>query len=361
LVLFFKKEVLPSSSRVGKVDKPPHASFFLPKTEDARVKFLLAAYVLALPSVVHAQTLYVTDQQDGVTTLDAATLAKTGEVAIGGKGPRGVAVTADGKFLLVANQASADLSIIDRASGVLQARVPIGPSTEMVRVQGHTAFATYEPPADRGGLAHIAVVDIDTRKVVANVTSGHETEGLEFSTDGKYLLVTNEGDNTVTVYNRPAYTEAHVVKTDSYGNRPRGIKRLPDGSGYIVTLEFSDKFLVLDKEFNVVKAVATAEGPYGIAFSPDGRKLFVAAAKAGLLQAFDARTYDHVGDVKVGRRCWHFTFTPDGSRIVAACGRSGALFVVDPSKMEAEKPIEGFKVPWGIVAYPLANGTLESK
>jgi DNA-binding beta-propeller fold protein YncE len=324
------------------------------------LKSLLAACVLALPAAAHAQTLYVTDQQGGVTTLDAATLAKTGEVAIGGQGPRGVAVTADGKFLLVANQITADLSIIDRASGALQARVPIGPSTEMVRVQGHTAFATYEPPTDKGGLAHIAVVDIDTRKVIASVASGHETEGLEFSTDGKYLLVTNEGDNTVTVYNRPAYTEAHVVKTEAYGTRPRGIKRLPDGSGYIVTLEFSGKFLVLDKDFNIVKAVATGEGPYGVAFSPDGGKLFVAAAKAGLLQAFDAKTYDHVGDVKVGKRCWHFTFTPDGSRIVAACGRSGALSVVDPAKMEAEKPIEGFKIPWGIVSYPPANGTLQS-
>lgn len=322
------------------------------------MKFLLAACALAWPAAVHAQTLYVTDQQDGVTTLDAATLAKTGEVTIGGQGPRGVAVTSDGKFLLVANQASGDLSIIDRASGALAARVPIGPSTEMVRVQGHTAFATYEPPADRGGLAHIAVVDIDARRVIASIASGHETEGLEFSTDGKHLLVTNEGDNTVTVYNRPAYTVAHVVKTEAYGNRPRGIKRLPDGGGYIVTLEFSDKFLVLDKDFNIKIAVPTAEGPYGIAFSPDGGKLFIAAAKAGLLQAFDAKTYGHVGDVKVGKRCWHFTFTPDASRIVAACGRSGALFVIDPARMTTEKPIEGFKVPWGIVAYPPANGTL---
>ncbi len=324
------------------------------------MKYVLAAGLLAMPGVVYGQTMYVTDQQDGVTILNATTLASQGQVAIGGQGPRGIAVTHDGKYLLVANQQSADLSIIDRASGALQARVAIGPSTEMVRVQGHTAFATYEPPTDKGGLAHIAVVDLDARKVIASVASGHETEGLEFSPDGKYLLVTNEGDNTVTVYNRPAYTEAKIVKTEAYGTRPRGIKRLPDGGGYIVTLEFSDKFLLLDRDFNIVKAVATGAGPYGVAFSPDGTKLFVAAAKAGLLQAFDAKMYDHIGDVKVGKRCWHFAYTPDGSRIVAACGRSGALFVVDPAAMKVDKTIEGFKVPWGIVAYPPTNGTLDT-
>ena len=92
-------------------------------------------------------------------------------------------------------------------------------------------------------------------------------------------------------------------------------------SGYVVSLEFSDKFLVLDHNFAVTKAVPTASGPYGLAFSPDGNRLFVAAAKAGLLQAFDARTYDHLGDIKVGKRCWHFAFTQEGKQIVAACGR----------------------------------------
>jgi DNA-binding beta-propeller fold protein YncE len=325
------------------------------------MKHTIFACLVALPAAASAQTLYVTDQQEAVTTLNALSLAITGHFDIGGKGPRGIAVTADGRFLLVANQVTADLSVIDRASGRLQTRIPIGPSTEMVRVQGHTAFATYEPPTDKGGLAHIAVVDLDSRKVVASVASGHETEGLEFSTDGKYLLVTNEGDNTISVYNRPAYTLAREVKTQRYGTRPRGIKRFPDGNGYIVTLEFSAKFLVLDKDFNITKAVATGDGPYGVAFSPDGTKLFVAAAKAGLLQEFDAKTYAHIADAPVGKRCWHFTFTPDGAHIVAACGRSGSLSVVDPATMKPGKPIEGFKMPWGIVSYPPADGTLQTK
>ena len=324
------------------------------------MKHVLAACLIALPAVALGQTLYVTDQKDGVTTIDAKTLAVTGQVAIGGHGPRGVAVTHDGKYLLVANQESADLSVIDRASGKLVRRIPIGPSTEMVRVQGHTAFATYEPPTDKGGLAHIAVVNIDTGKLIASVPSGHETEGLEFSPDGKYLLVTNEGDNTISIYDLKTFKEAQRIDTAQYGARPRGVKRMPNGEGYIVTLEFADKFLVLDRNFKVLKVVPTAGGPYGIAFTPDGKDFFIAAAKAGLLQEFDAKTYDHVGDAKVGKRCWHFTFTPDDRHIVAACGRSGSLSVVNPVTLASERPIEGFKMPWGIVSYPPANGTLDA-
>jgi DNA-binding beta-propeller fold protein YncE len=325
------------------------------------MKIRIAAALAMLSTAVAAQTLYVTDQQGGVTTVDSGSLATTGNIDIGGQGPRGIAVTHDGKLLLTANQGSGDLSVLDRASGKILAHIPIGPSTEMVRVQGNMAYATYEPPADKGGLAHIAVVDLAQRKVIASIPSGHETEGLEFSPDGKYLLVTNEGDDTVTIYNLPAYTVAHVVKTNDYGTRPRGIKRLPDGSGYLVSLEFSDKLIVLDSNFNITKSIPTASSPYGIAFSPDGSKFFVAAAKAGLLQAFDAKSYAHLADIKVGKRCWHFSFTQDGKHIVAACGRSGALSVVDPVGLKPEKTIDGFKQPWGVVAYPNTNGTLDAQ
>jgi len=320
----------------------------------------LALFTPAMAGPAPAQTFYVSEQQGGVAALNGSTLDRIGQIDVGGQSPRGIAVTRDGKYLLTANQGTGDLSVIDRAAGKLLTRIPIGPSTEMVRVQGDTAYVTFEPPTDKGGLAHVAVVDLVRRRVTADLAGGHETEGLEFSADGKTLLVANEGDDTVSLYNLPSGTPAGKIKTNAYGDRPRGIKRLPDGSGYVVSLEFSDKFLVLDKNFAVTKTVSTAAGPYGLAFSPDGNRLFVAAAKAGLIQAFDAKSYAHVADVKVGKRCWHFSFTQDGTRIVAACGRSDALFVIDAVGMKPLQTIGGLKMPWGVVAYPNADGTLDA-
>jgi YVTN family beta-propeller protein len=320
----------------------------------------LAFTTTSIATPIFGQTFYVSEQGAGVTTLDGTTLARTGQIPVGGKSPRGIAITHDGKFLLTANQVSGDLSVIDRATGKLLTRIPIGPSTEMVRAQGDTAYVTFEPPTDKGGLAHVAIVDLNKRKVIASVPSGHETEGMEFSADGKTLLLANEGDETISLYNLPSGTPAGKIKTSAYGTRPRGIKRLPDGSGYVVSLESSDKFLILDKKFTVIKTVSTAAGPYGLAFSPDGGRLFIAAAKASLIQAFDAHSYAHLGDIKVGKRCWHFSFTKDGTRILAACGRSNAVFVVDATSLKPLRSISGFETPWGVVAYPNADGTLDS-
>jgi len=41
--------------------------------------------------------------------------------------------------------------------------------------------------------AEIAIIDLKSLRVIRSVKSGHETEGVEFSADGKELLVTNEG------------------------------------------------------------------------------------------------------------------------------------------------------------------------
>jgi YVTN family beta-propeller protein len=77
------------------------------------------------------------------------------------------------------------------------------------------------------------------------VKSGHETEDVEFSPDGKELLVTNEGDDTVSVYHVGTGAPLRGIKLDR-GSRPRGTKRSPDGKQYVVTLENTSKFVVLD-------------------------------------------------------------------------------------------------------------------
>jgi YVTN family beta-propeller protein len=331
------------------------------------------ALILGLHSGAQAAPVaYVTSQDGGVTVIDLDSLTVLKTFATGGKEPRGVAVTDDGRFVLTANKLTGDLSVINTSTGQVEQRIPIGKNPEFIRILGDLAYVTYEPGAaeerkaaagadtQEGAPAEVAVIDLNHWAVIRSIPSGHETEGIEFSRDGKYMVVTNEGDNTISVYDRQGAEPIKTVKTDSYGNRPRGIKAFPGGQGYVVTLEFSDRFLVLDSEFNIVKSVATKKGPYGVAFDPEGKQLFIAASKSEVLQVFDAQTYDELGEISVGKRCWHFTFTPDGTKILAACGRSDALYVVDPRQRETVRIISGLKTPWGVVTYPKASGSLDT-
>lgn len=320
---------------------------------------------------------YVSTQDAGVEVIDLATWQVSKHFDVKAEGPRGLAVTDDGKKLIVATKDNESISVIDTATGEVLQQINVGKNPEFVRVSGNYAFVSSEPsskggPPPKAGEeedddddeekipAKIAVVDLTKGEKVREITGGPETEGIEFSADGKQLVITNEADNTVTVHNIETGELIKTVQTHAHGDRPRGIKVSPDGNTYLATLEFGNKFLVLDKEFNVVRTVDTAETPYGIAYDAKGERIFVATNKAKLLQVFDAKTFEKIKEVPTGNRCWHFSFTPDNKEILLACGKSDAVFVIDAEKLEVTKQIEVKNMPWGVVTFPKAMGSLEN-
>lgn len=344
-------------------------------------KTLCAALLsLGMSAAMAAGTAYVSNQNGGILVIDLATLERVGQFDVGAKGPRGIGVTADGKYLVTANKDDANVSIIDLATRKVVRQVRIGKNPEFVRVLGDKAYVTYEP-SSRGGPppkpgqapaaghddddddervpARIAVVDIARGKVLREITSGPETEGIEFSPDGKKMIVTNEADNTITVHSLKNGKLLKTVPTAQHGDRPRGIKVSPDGKQYVSTLEFGNKYLVLDEKFDPVRTVPTGQIPYGVAFDRQGKRLFVAASRENQLQVFDAKTHEKIKDIPTGERCWHFTFTPDDRQILLACGRSHEIVVIDAERLEVTKRIASEGLPWGVITYPKAYGSLD--
>ena len=350
------------------------------------VRFTLAALAAALSLGWAAQAqadagkpvAYVSSQDTGVSIISLDTLEVIGSVEAEAKGPRGIGVTADGKYLVTANRDGGDVTVVDIAANKVVKHIAIGKNPEFVRVKGHFAFVSFEP-SSKGGPppkpgspeakddddnepkvpAKIAIVDLKRLKVIRNITSGPETEGIEFTPDGKRMLVTNEADNTVTVHNIKTGKLLKTIDTHKHGDRPRGVKVSPDGSTYVVTLEYGDKVMVLDKDFNFVKTFPTGKTPYGISFDREGKRLFVAASKEKQLQVFDAKTFELIKNIPTADRCWHFTLTPNEKNLLIACGRSHEVLVLDATTYETVGHVKDFNLPWGIVSYPKAMGSLD--
>jgi YVTN family beta-propeller protein len=338
---------------------------------------LIVAALCAAPCG-YAANAYVSTEQGSIAVIDLDRLDVTSTFPTGGKGARGIAITADGRYLLVANRDNGDLSVLASADGRVVKRVPIGKNPEFVRISGNHAYVTNEPserptasgPAsaaaapqhgsDEALPARISVVDLTQWKVVRTITTGLETEGIEFSPDGRLLLVTNEGDDTVTVYDQASGRQVELIRMPK-GSRPRGIKLSPDGRHYAVTLEHANSVLLLDaRDYHVARQVPTGASPYGVAFDREGKRMLVAAARADTLQVFDTTNYENIASLPVGKRCWHFSFTPDDSRLLVACGRSDAVYVFDAHSYQPIRRIEGLKLNWGIVTNPKSSGSLDT-
>ncbi len=320
---------------------------------------------------------YVSNQDGGITVIDLDTLEATGNIDIQAKSPRGIGVTEDGKYLITANKDDDNISVIDRASGQLVKHIKVGKNPEFVRVHKGFVFVSTEP-SSKGGPppkpgevakedddddekipARIAVVDLKKGKKIREIVGGPETEGIEFSKDGKKLIITNEADNTITVHNLATGKLLKSISTKEYGDRPRGIKVSPDGTYYVSTLEYGNKFIVLDKNFKVTRTVETGQSPYGISFDRSGDRIYVASSKEKAMQVYDAKTFEKIKDIPTGNRCWHFSFTPDDKEILLACGKSDAVLVIDVEKMEKTKSITHKEMPWGVITYPKSMGSLD--
>lgn len=324
---------------------------------------------------------YVSNQNGDVSVIDLATMKTVGSIATDAAGPRGIGVSADGKLLVTANRDGGNISVIERSSGKLIRHVAIGENPEFVRVRGDRAFVSFEP-SSRGGPpprpgskealelekqrkdqdaepAHVAVVDLLQGKVIRQIQGGLETEGIEFSADGRSILVTNEADDTITVHDIESGHLLKSIDTRAYGARPRGIKMAPDGKSYVATLEFGNKLLVLDEKYEVTKTAPTGEVPYGLAFDRRGEKLYVALSRGKALQVFDAVTLAPIGSVPTGDRCWHFSFTPDDRQILVACGRSNEVVVIDVATLQVTQRIADKQLPWGVVTWPRSVGSLD--
>lgn len=317
---------------------------------------------------------YVTEEDGAISVIDLHSMTVKRRVHPADFAPRGLAVTFDGKFVITANKNSKDIAVFSTPCLDLVRRIRIGDNPEFVKTNpaGDMLLATFEPgtvpgppPANPNEAAdeneppaQIASFHITDWSPGPVRTAGKETESMEFSRDTKYLLVANEAENSIGVYDAAGGARLQEINLEHYGRRPRGIKASPQGSGYVVTMEGSGTLLSLSNDFKVTKSVATAAKPYGVAFDRSGARVFVAAAQARKLQVFSADSLELQAEIPIGQRCWHFTFTPDDLKILLACGRSNNIMVVDANSYKPLTTIEGFRLPWGIVTNPRSYGSM---
>jgi len=174
----------------------------LPTTNPAGVTVNLYPADLALTP--DGRRLVVADSvADAATVIDLATNASQ-TVAVG-HAPYGVAISADGKSAYVSNQGGTTVSVLDLTgtAPVVRATVTVGvhPNRELLDPRRHLLYV-----AD-GDSDQISVLDTATDAVVRTIELapyggaqvGSNPDALVLSPDGDTLYVANSGNNDVAV------------------------------------------------------------------------------------------------------------------------------------------------------------------
>ena len=200
--------------------------------------------------------------------LDVRSKTITGVVKVG-KTPKYVAATPDGKYVLVSNWCSYDLSIVDTASLKQVATIPLGPHPRGIAITKDSSTAYV---AVMGG-AGIRVVNLRTRTATWIHGTGVAPRHVVLSPDERWLYVSVNGTGQVVKVDR---LRRKVVARATTGSQPRSLAIAPDGrSLYVVNYASGTMSKLRSSDMHVIETVKTDVHPIGITYDTVTNSIWV--------------------------------------------------------------------------------------
>jgi YVTN family beta-propeller protein len=316
--------------------------------------------------------IFVTNEESGdLSVIDGATASVVATAPLG-KRPRGIKVSPDRKSLFVALSGSPNAAPgVDRSSLPAPDRTADGigeVDVETLRVKRiiHAGIDPEQLDVSADGTrlyvanedtAQLTVVDVPSGHIVQTIRVGDEPEGVAIRPDGKVVYVTSEADGQVFAIDTATNT---LLTKITVGHRPRSIAFLPDSTRAYVTLENEGAITVIDAVRHRFVGLVPLEPPgaarkprpMGIGVRPDGSSIYVTTGSFGSLFFFSPAANLPAGSLPVGERPWGVAISPDGRTAYTANGPSNDVSIVDLDRRELVKKLRVGKRPWGVAIKP---------
>ncbi len=264
-------------------------------------------------------TNYGTGELPGrsLTLLEIATprVARTIELAAGSR-PHGVDWLDDGRALVTAEGHSA-LLVVDVEGGQVTAEIATGQDTSHMVVASADGSRAYVANIGSGS---VSVIDLDERRLLANVPTGAEAEGIDLAADGTQLWVTNREADRVTVLDTATLATLAELPSASFPIRGRATA----AGAVLVTNARSAEIAVFDAaalrethRFTAGVVPADPSGrlfggrfgaspvPIGVVVDAAAERAWVAHANADVIAELDLATLEVTRQLTAGRE-------PDG-------------------------------------------------
>ncbi len=147
-----------------------------------------------------------------------------------------IALTPDGKTLLVTNPESNSITLIDTDSLVKLTEIPVGEDPRAIATSPEQAFVTNH------GSDTVSIIDLQTQSHISDLPVGDRPLGVAFSPNGQFLAVSEIGDDTVRIIN---LENLETLASFPVPDRPYGLSFTPDGQSLLVSHLLSGEITLL--------------------------------------------------------------------------------------------------------------------
>jgi YVTN family beta-propeller protein len=219
----------------------------------------------------------------------------------------------DGKYVYASDNVNNNIVKVDVNSGGIKATIALPGGNHYLHPSpdGKLLYAVNE--TTKTGTS-VTVIDSKSDKVVKDVPIPLETEekGLlhhgDFTRDGKYFFVCNEGGRTVAIMDTAKKKIVKTVKAGMGAGHP-GMTR--DGKYFFIIQHKDNVVTVIDiAKQEVIKSIPVGAGKkqaHGGYFTPDGKSYYMINAEDNLMNRIDVATMEVVSKIPVGKAAMFFS------------------------------------------------------
>jgi YVTN family beta-propeller protein len=342
--------------------------------------------MLTLPSTPQAVAISPDGQYAYVATTNATNAASTGEVNIiegadsasptvssvpltVGDSPFGLALTVPAPRVaaspvLVVNAGANTVSDIGPSWDVT---LPVGPYPDSVAVTPDGKYAIVSnsgtPNLSNGTITVIAGADSPSARVLQTIGAGSGPQGVAITPNGLYAYVTNY-NGLVYVFGGFETGTPTVIKTLVVGSGPESVAITPDGKYAYVTNGISGTVSVIDNAetsptVSTSPALSVGGGPTAVAITPDGKYAYVSNGLSGTVSVVDGADTPtptvSATTLAVGSGPQDVAITPDGLYAYVTNYLTGTVSVlagVDTAVPTVSNAIAVGSDPYGIAITP---------
>ena len=229
----------------------------------------------------------------------------------------------------------------------------------------------------------ISVIDLETNKVIRNISVGSSPHDLKISQNQETLYSTDIDSGTISVINTTTNTLIRQIPTDvsvhgiaifndtlyvgdvyggkvliikdgvikgeiKVGSGPEYMEVSPNGKFLYVANLWSPISVVDLEENKVIKEIDSGKTPHGLLFTNDGSRLFIVNMKSNTLSIIDAEKHEIIKTIAVGDRPEYVALTPDESLAYVTNLGSDTISIIDTRSFEVVNEIQVGDGPHGI-------------
>ena len=330
-------------------------------------RIVLAGWALMAATLAGAAPFaYITNQEDAtVSVIDTATNIVVATIPVGSS-PLSVAVNSAATRAYVANFGANSVSVIDTSTNTVIDTIQL-PNNNVqgiaVNAAGTRVYATGSETGHDDGL--VSVIDTATDTIVASITVARLPRSVAVNLAGTRVYVGHSeaaDHGTVTVIDTSSNT---IVTTIQVATDPWGIVTDTSGMRVFVSHRYQDsathgRLSVIDAQTNTLVSTLTVPGgSYGLAMNHAGTRVYVTNTNfSSSVSVIDAHCAEVIGNIPLplvqdqARFLYGISVTPDDAHVYVATSQPNFNFnsvaVIDAATNMVVGDVPVGQSPWAL-------------